>query len=168
MATKTSKLNIFLSNLAVINIKIHNLHWNVVGREFKMAHKMTEKLYQMFQLQFDEVAEAMKMQNEQPLASLSDYLDNTTIEEIESRPYPVDEVLQLLDEDCQDIMTLAKKIRDEADKNDNFLIANMFEDYLALYAKHSWMLRAMLEDEYAGYEEIEEDSDDDSQEKSKD
>ena len=64
MAAKVDKLNIFLSNLAVINVKIHNLHWNVVGPNFFVVHKMTEKLYQMFQLQYDQVAEMMKMQNQ--------------------------------------------------------------------------------------------------------
>ncbi len=145
MAAKVDKLNIFLSNLAVINVKIHNLHWNVVGPNFFVVHKMTEKLYQMFQLQYDQVAEMMKMQNQMPLVTMAEYLDNTTIEEIEGRDYTDLEVLELLEADCQNIMALAKDIRDEADKKDNFLLANLLEEYLAIYAKKSWMLRAMLE-----------------------
>ncbi len=145
MAAKVDKLNIFLSNLAVINVKIHNLHWNVVGPNFFVVHKMTEKLYQMFQLQYDQVAEMMKMQNQMPLVTMAEYLDNTTIEEIEGRDYTDLEVLELLETDCQNIMALAKDIRDEADKKDNFLLANLLEEYLAIYAKKSWMLRAMLE-----------------------
>lgn len=43
MANKTDKLNVFLANLAVLNIKVHNLHWNVVGLQFPLIHKMTEK-----------------------------------------------------------------------------------------------------------------------------
>ena len=116
MAAKVDKLNIFLSNLAVINVKIHNLHWNVVGPNFFVVHKMTEKLYQMFQLQYDQVAEMMKMQNQMPLVTMAEYLDNTTIEEIEGRDYTDLEVLELLETDCQNIMALAKDIRDEADK----------------------------------------------------
>ncbi len=145
MAAKVDKLNIFLSNLAVINVKIHNLHWTVVGTNFFVVHKMTEKLYQMFQLQYDQVAEMMKMQNQMPLVTMAEYLDNTTIEEIEGRDYTDLEVLELLETDCQNIMALAKDIRDEADKKDNFLLANLLEEYLAIYAKKSWMLRAMLE-----------------------
>lgn len=37
-------LNAFLSDLAVLNIKVHNLHWNVEGREFALIHEMTEKI----------------------------------------------------------------------------------------------------------------------------
>lgn len=47
-------LNAFLSDLAVLNIKVHNLHWNVEGREFALIHEMTEKIYKMLQDQFDE------------------------------------------------------------------------------------------------------------------
>ena len=47
MANKTDKLNVFLANLAVLNIKVHNLHWNVVGLQFPLIHKMTEKIYKM-------------------------------------------------------------------------------------------------------------------------
>lgn len=157
MAAKMNKLNIFLSNLAVLNIKIHNLHWNVVGQDFIIVHKLTEKLYKMFQEQFDEVAEVMKMQNEMPLATMAEYLENATVQEIESRDYPVYEVLEELDNDCQNIMDLAKQIRDEADKKDNFMVANLFEEYLALYAKHSWMIRAMLQDDPIELEDNEDD-----------
>ncbi len=160
MASKNNQLNIFLSNLAVMNIKIHNLHWNIIGAEFPVIHKMTEKLYKMIQLQFDEVAEAMKMQNEMPFASMADYLKNATIDEIESRDFNAYEVLEELDADCQTIMDLAKDIRDEADKKDNFLIANLFEDYLAVYAKKSWMIRTMLKEDAIPLEEDEESEDD--------
>lgn len=157
MASRKNKLNVFLSNLAVMNVKIHNLHWNVVGPEFITIHKMTEKLYKMFQEQFDAVAEVMKMQNEVPLATMAEYLENATVEEIESRDYTGYEVLEELDNDCQNIIDLAREIRNEADKKDNFLIANLFEEYLALYAKKSWMIRAMLQDEPVPVDEDEED-----------
>lgn len=45
-----NKLNVYLSNLALWNVKLHNLHWNVTGRTFVQIHEFTEKLY-------DEVSE---------------------------------------------------------------------------------------------------------------
>lgn len=50
----------------------------------------------------------MKMQNQMPLVTMAEYLDNTTIEEIEGRDYTDLEVLELLETDCQNIMALAK------------------------------------------------------------
>ena len=35
MSAKNMMINGFLSDLAVMNIKVHNLHWNVVGMEFR-------------------------------------------------------------------------------------------------------------------------------------
>lgn len=165
MVSKIDKLNVFLANLAVMNIKVHNLHWNVVGPNFPVIHKLTEEIYKMFQCQFDEVAEMMKMQNKMPMGTMAQYLENTTVEEIEPREYAGYEVIDELASDCENIMALAKEIRDEADKEDNFMIANLMEDYLACYAKHAWMIRAMQEEDAIEIEELdadEEDSDDDA------
>lgn len=144
MASKVSKLNVFLSNLAVMNVKIHNLHWNVVGPEFPLIHEMTERLYKMFEEQFDTVAEVMKMQGEYPLGSLEDYLNNATAEELETRDFGEVEVLEILDEDCQKIMDFANEVREEAEKNDNFQVVNLMEEYLEVYAKYHWFVRSML------------------------
>ena len=38
MANKTDKLNVILANLAVLNIKVHNLHSNVLGLKFPLIH----------------------------------------------------------------------------------------------------------------------------------
>ena len=35
---------VYLANLAVWNAKLHNLHWNVVGRAFVQVHEYTEGL----------------------------------------------------------------------------------------------------------------------------
>ncbi len=79
-----------------------------------------------------------------PLGSIAEYMKNATIKEIPSCNYSVREVLEFLDEDCQNISDLAEDIRDQADDEDNYIIANLLEDYLALYAKTSWMIKAML------------------------
>ncbi len=167
MANKIDKLNVFLANLAVMNIKVHNLHWNVVGANFPVIHKLTEEIYKMFQCQFDELAEVMKTQNKMPMGTMAQYLENTTVEEIESRDYAGYEVIDELASDCENIMAMAKDIRDEADKKDDFQIANLFEEYLACYAKHAWMIRAMQEEDAIEIEELEDDEeeeDDDDEE----
>ncbi len=66
------KLNGYLANVGVIYIKLHNLHWNVVGTNFKAVHEYIETLYDGFALVLDETAEAPKIQGERPLASEAD------------------------------------------------------------------------------------------------
>ena len=90
------------------------------------------------------------------MATTAEYVKNATIKEIKSRDFQVYEVLEELDNDCGIIMDLAKEIRDEADENDNFQIANLFEDYLDIYSKQAWMINSMLQEDVEG---IEDDSD---------
>lgn len=156
MPNKIDKLNVFLADIAVMNVKVHNLHWNVVGMHFTTIHKLTEKIYKKLHCQFDEVAEVIKMQNKLPLATISEYLDVSTVEEIESRDYTGTEVLEILSESCAEMMDIAKEIRDEANKEDNFLVANMFEEYMACYAKYMWIIRTMQqEDDFVDEEDDE-------------
>ena len=112
---------------------MHNLHWNVEGREFALIHEMTEKIYKMLQDQFDETAEVMKMQCEMPLGTMAEYLKNTRIKEISSCNYSVAEVLDFLDEDCRLLISRAEEVRETADKQDNYQIANLLEGSVTIH-----------------------------------
>lgn len=138
-----NKLNVYLSNLALWNVKLHNLHWNVTGPAFVQVHEFTENLYDEVFEQYDAVAEIQKMQSDYPLVKLSDYMKNATLQEIDGKDFATKEVLQIVEADMKAMASLAKEIRDEAADADNFAVANLFEDYLASYAKNLWFLRAM-------------------------
>lgn len=138
-----NKLNVYLSNLALWNVKLHNLHWNVVGKTFVQVHEFTEKLYDDVFEQFDAVAEVQKMQNSMPLVKMSDYMQQATLKEVDAKDFTPDEVLKIVEDDMKAMSALAKEIRDEAADKDDFQVANMFEDYLTAYAKNLWFLRAM-------------------------
>ena len=92
------------------------------------------------------------MHNQFPFARITDYKNNTNIEEVESRPYQTDEVLEILNNDYDKIINQANKAREEASTQGNFLIVNLMEDYLKNYAKNSWMMRAILEEEPRDFE----------------
>ena len=77
-------LNKYLSNLGVLYIKLHNLHWNVVVINFKATHEYFETLYDGISASLDSVAEVIKMHEGTPLASLKTYLELSTIEELPS------------------------------------------------------------------------------------
>ena len=49
----------YLANLAVLNVKWHNIHWNVVGKQFLRVHTYTEELYDQLFEDFDAVAELL-------------------------------------------------------------------------------------------------------------
>lgn len=139
-------VKVYIANLAVLNAKLHNLHWNVVGRAFVQVHEYTEELYDEFFEQFDAVAEAMKMRGGMPPVRLSEYLKLTTIEELDAREFSIAEVLQIVTEDVLKMQTLAKEIREGADKMRDYLLAAQFDGYLESYAKRVWFLKAMQKD----------------------
>lgn len=137
------KLNVYLSNLNIGITKLHNLHWNVVGKNFMAVHNFTEELYDEWFEKFDEIAEILKMKNEFPLASVKDYLDNASISEIESKDYSDSEVIDIVLKDIIAMKELAVEIRAEADAADDFTLVAAIEDHIAGYEKNIWMLSAM-------------------------
>lgn len=145
-ASGACPVKVYLANLAVLNAKLHNLHWNVVGRAFVQVHEYTEGLYDEFFEQFDQVAEAMKMRGGFPPVRLSEFLSLATIEELDSREYSVCEVLRIVTEDVLKMQALAKEIREGADKMGDYLLAGQFDGYLESYAKRVWFLKAMQQD----------------------
>ncbi|MFW5736710.1 MAG: Dps family protein [Halanaerobium sp.] len=138
------KLNTYLANMAVLNTKLHNLHWNVEGKQFMQVHNFTEELYDDFFEKFDEVAEIMKMKGEFPLVKLSDYQQASTIEELDSKKYGVDEVLAEVETDLKEMKKLATEIRTDADEAGDFEVVGALEDHVASYSQNLWFLRAIL------------------------
>lgn len=138
------KLNEYISNLAVLNVKLHNLHWNVEGKHFIQIHEFTESLYNDFFEKYDEVAELLKMRDEKPLGKLADYLQNASIQELDKDKFSSDEVLQILQGDLNIMKSLATEIRNAADAAGDFEIVLSFEDHVTAYSKNLWFIKSML------------------------
>ena len=134
----------YLSSLFVWNAKLHNLHWNVVGRAFVQVHEYTEKVYDEVFEQYDAVAEAMKMRGKLPPVRVADFAANSVIEELDSAERPVPDVVAEVYADMQKMQKLAEEVRAAADGRGDNLLAAQFDEYLAWYAKQLWFLSAML------------------------
>lgn len=138
------KLNEYLSNLAVLNANLHNLHWNVVGNQFVQIHEYTEKLYDDVFEKFDAVAEILKMKGEKPLTKLSEYLENASIKELDGDRFSCREVLEIIEGYLDDMRKLATEIRNEADEEGDFEVVMEFEEHVAGYSKELWFVRSKL------------------------
>lgn len=137
------KLDVYLSNLLVGNVKLHNLHWNVVGSQFKSVHEYLEVLYDDFFEKYDEVAEFQKQIGKYPVASVKDYLELTTVEELESKDASVKDSINYAKELLERQKELALEIIEEADEED-FVLSNMMEDHITGYNKEIWFMESML------------------------
>ena len=140
----TKSVNAYIANIGVGYIKLHNLHWNVVGSQFKAVHEYLESLYDSFADVLDEAAEILKMCGEQPVASLKGYLAIATIKELADEKVDQKKALELTLADLELLRDQALEIRKAADAHDCFGVANLMEDHVTNYAKQIWFLRSML------------------------
>ena len=140
----SKKIDTYVANLAVNYIKLHNLHWNVVGRAFKQVHEYLESLYDETTESLDAVAEYQKMVGEYPKASLEEYLKITTIKELESKDYSIEDALKIAVEDQKLLRKLATEIRNEADEKGDFTLVALMEGEVAAQNKRIWFIESML------------------------
>ena len=139
-----TKLNQYLSNLAILNVNLHNLHWNVEGLQFVQVHEFTEELYDDFFEKYDAVAELLKMKGEKPLVKLTDYLENATIKELDKDKFSIKESLEIVLDYLNEMRNLATEIRNEADEDGDFEVVMEFEEHVAGYSKNIWFVKSML------------------------
>ena len=137
-------LNKYLANLGVLYIKLHNLHWNVVGINFKPIHEYFENLYDGISASLDSVAEKIKMHEGTPLASLKSYLELSDIEELPSVEVDSKKSLKIVLEDFIKMKSIIEEIRKEADEADLYDIVTLVESDLEQYNKSIWFIKSML------------------------
>ena len=136
--------NKYLANVAINYGKLHNLHRNVIGVQFKPVHEYLESLYDNMHEVLDEVAELLKMNGEYPLASFKEYLAVSEIIELESKDYSVKEALEIALADIKVLRDNALELRRLASDEDFYPLQVMMEDHLANYNKVVWFVESML------------------------
>ena len=139
-----NKMQTYLSNLVVLNAKLHNIHWNVEGKEFMQVHKFTEEIYEDLFEKMDEVAELLKMKGEMPLVKMTDYADKATIKEEDSKSFDTKESLKLVLKDLKEMKKMATEIRNAADEEGDFQVVGEMEEHVDYYSLKIWFVESML------------------------
>ncbi|MDO5733349.1 MAG: DNA starvation/stationary phase protection protein [Eubacteriales bacterium] len=145
MKNTMKKLDVYLADLFVGNVFLHNLHWNVVGPSFKTIHVFLEGLYdQNFEF-VDSIAEIQKMFGFYPVGSMKQYLELTNVKECEkSEDIPQMECVKIARDYIAMMKKTALEVRESADEEGIFQIANMMEDQISEYDKQLWFMDSML------------------------
>jgi len=136
--------NKYLADIAVSYIKIHNLHWNVVGPQFKAVHEFLETIYDAYADILDEVAELIKMNGAYPAASLKEYLALSTVSELGAQDCKIEDAVKALLENLKFLRNEALALRKAASDEDAFALSNTMEDHIGNYDKNIWFLESML------------------------
>lgn len=140
-------LNQELSNFAVMYVKLHRYHWFVKGHHFFSLHELFEQLYNETAEDMDTLAERVLAIGGRPLATMSKYLDETTLVEASADDTEEEIITQLsadyrkmVEEMKETGLKLAEEVNDQP-------TADLLNEFQARFEKHLWMLRAYKEDE---------------------
>ena len=138
------KLNEFLSDLEIVNVKLQNYHWNVVGKGFFITHEKLEEYYDEIREQIDEVAEHILALGNQPVGTMKDFMENSKIREAKNEQIKSIDIMENVINDLQELKQKAIQIKQEAEDKEYYATSSMMDDYLADYSKKIWMLNAAL------------------------
>ncbi|MPM79340.1 DNA protection during starvation protein 2 [bioreactor metagenome] len=137
-------LSVYLANLGILYVKLHNLHWNVVGGGFFDLHEKTGELYEAIAQQFDQVAERIKMLGCNPPASMSEYIEIGTIEELPSESFSTTCVAKIILDDFCCMLKLVRKIDAINKDTSDSCTAGLLADAICFFEKNIWFFKSYL------------------------
>ena len=138
-----NKLNELLADLNVFYRKLQNYHWNVQGKDFFQVHAKLEELYNEINEQLDEIAEHIAIIGRQPLGTLKDYTEISTIQEAENKKIKSKEIYDSLITDYEELLKKTIKIKEEAENQKEYSTSSLIDDYIKDYGKIIWMLNSV-------------------------
>lgn len=141
MHTVQQHLNRQIANWSVLYIKLHNYHWYVKGSQFFTLHAKFQEFYEEAALHVDEIAERLLALKGQPIAKMSDYLEESSIKEASNSETAVEMVDQLI-HDFTVIIDELKQGMEVAQKAGDETTADMLLAIHTTLEKHVWMLNA--------------------------
>ena len=132
-------MNKLLADLNVLYVKLHSLHYNVVGSDFVPTHLFLEAEYNNVHEWIDVVAEEMKMNNEKPLTNLVAMLEVTEITECTSDQLTTKEAYAAVHTDYNYLIEQIRTLKETTPQ----LTTNALEDIETELVKKVWFLNSM-------------------------
>lgn len=137
-------LNQQLSNFAVMYIKLHRYHWFIQGKHFFRLHQTFEQLYNEMSEDLDVLAERILAIGGKPLATMSKYLEETTLYEAQADDEENEIYRQLIkdyEQMCMEMNDSGKKLAEEQEDQPTI---DLFNHLLGRFEKHIWMFKASI------------------------
>ena len=135
-------LNSYLADLNLLYVKIHNLHWNIEGSTFFQLHSVFEGYYEAIAKTLDEVAERMLILGHRPAASMKEYLDLSTLKELESKGLSAQESINILESDFLNMLSQSRSILTLAEDANDQGTVDLMAGLIGEYEKSLWMIKS--------------------------
>ncbi|WP_230474301.1 Dps family protein [Calidifontibacillus erzurumensis] len=143
MAQLTDVLNKQIANWTVLYVKLHNYHWYVKGGHFFTLHTKFEEFYNEASLHIDELAERLLTIGGQPVATMKECLEMSSIQEAAGNE-TAEQMVQVLVDDFSKMVAELKEGMDLADELNDEITGDMLLAIHGSLEKHVWMLKAFL------------------------
>ncbi|MNZ99687.1 DNA protection during starvation protein 1 [compost metagenome] len=141
MSKVNEHLNLQIANWSVLYIKLHNYHWYVKGSQFFTLHAKFQEFYEEAALHVDEIAERLLALKGQPIATMKEYLETSSIKDASGKEDAVAMVDQLI-KDFTTIIGELKEGMEAANEAGDETTADMLLAIHTTLEKHVWMLSA--------------------------
>ena len=139
----SKELNSLLADYQVFYQNLRGLHWNIKGREFFELHLKFEEFYNDAVVKVDEIAERILTLEGTPLHTFSDYLTNSSIEEVKAMSSGRDGVA-VVSKNFSVLIQQERKILALAADADDEGTVSLMSDYISETEKTLWMLSSYL------------------------
>jgi starvation-inducible DNA-binding protein len=140
----TQALNEILADMHILNVKLHNFHWNVSGMQFHAIHSATEAYYDHFFAQFDDVAERILQLGSKPVSTTKGYLELATIEEENGTHFEAAYVLQSIASDFAAMLEKVKAANALAEGDGDVGTQDLLSGLIAWFEKEIWIIKSTL------------------------
>ncbi|QOR65968.1 DNA starvation/stationary phase protection protein [Cytobacillus suaedae] len=139
----TEIVNKQIANWSVLYIKLHNYHWFVKGPAFFTLHDKFEELYTEAAVHIDELAERLLALEGQPVATMKEILEVSTVKEAMGDE-SADQMVQVITDDFNIMTSELKEGMSVADEVDDETTGDMLLAIHQSLEKHIWMLKSFL------------------------
>lgn len=143
MTNLITVLNKQVADWNVLFVKLHNYHWYVKGESFFTLHTKFEEFYNEAALHIDEIAERILALQSEPVASMKEYLEVSSVQEATGKEDAKEMVQSIIDDFAAMIEELKAGVEVAQEANDE-TTAGMLTDIHTDLEKHVWMLTAFL------------------------
>lgn len=137
------RLSHFLADNFVLYVKTLNFHWNMVGPEFFMYHKLLEEQYKELAEASDELAERIRMIGFQAPATMQEYLALTCLKEGKAKQTQ-DKMIADLVKDHESMVSHAHELIAFTDNAKDQGTSDLIIERLRFSDKAAWLLRSHL------------------------
>lgn len=134
-------LNTLLADYHVYYQNLRNFHWNIIGKNFFDLHPKFEQLYGDASLKIDEIAERILTLNHHPVSRISDYLEISSLKEVNSF-LEGQEMVQASIENQVHLLKQIKEVLEKAKKAGDEGTMDLMSGYIRQLEKETWMLKA--------------------------